>query len=118
MTQIGKTILFWIFLLSSCSPSSLVDLRYEGEAEVRKIAKELHAIETTEDLQKAIPRLKQRFNRLAKILVETRQFPKAEEMEVSCASEELFAELARIYEMPSGRELVERAQLDAIKLLR
>ncbi len=104
-------------LLISCGPSSIEDLRYEGEAQTRKLARDLRAIETKEELQKAVPKLKKRFNQIADLLVEARSFPK-EEGEPSAASEELFAELARLYEWPGGRELIESAQTEAVHRLR
>lgn len=116
--QIGKSIRFWIFLsLCSCGPSSFADLRYEGEAQTRKLAEELRTIETKEDLQKAVPKLRKRFNKIGDLLIEARGFSK-EEMEPSFASEQLFAELARLYEMPGGRELIESAQGEAIQKLK
>lgn len=152
----GNNIRFLIFLfLTSCAPTSLAELRSEGEAQTRKLVQELRAVESKEDLQEAIPRLKKQFNKLADLAVESRSFTHPgspsgsserglplhfvrrgeaaygrrggtdaspsvgrEESEPSMASEELFAELARLYEMPGGRELIEMAQRDAIHRLR
>ena len=75
------------------------------------------APESKEDLQKALPQLKERFNQIAELLIEVRKMPK-EELEPSLASEQLFAELARLYEMPGGREQIESAQKDAIQNLK
>jgi hypothetical protein len=117
MTQIGKISRFWIFLfLASCGPAALSDLRYEGEAQTKKLAEELRGLESKEDLQKAIPKLRKRFNKIADLLIEAREFQK-EESQPSFASEQLFAELARLYEMPGGRELIESAQLEAVQKL-
>lgn len=114
----GNCIRFSILIfLASCGPASLADLRYEGEAQTRKLAAELRTIESKEDLQKAIPKLKKRFNKIGELLIEARGFPK-EESEPSFASEQLFAELARLYEMPGGRELIESAQTEAIHQLK
>lgn len=118
MTRIGKTFRFWIFLfLVSCGPATLSDLRYEGEAQTQKLAEELRVIETKEELQKAVPTLRKRFNKIADILIEARGFQK-EEAGPSFASEQLFAELARLYEMPGGREWIENAQLEAVQKLK
>lgn len=117
-TQNGKLIRSWILIfLVSCGPATVADLRYEGEAQTRKLAADLRTIETKEDLQKAVPRLKKRFNKIADLLVEAREFPKLDS-EPSYASEQLFAELARLYEMPGGRELIESAQTEAIRRLK
>jgi hypothetical protein len=110
-------ILAILLLLSSCGPSSIEDLRWEARKETLKLASELRAIETREELQKALPRLKKRFNALADLVVDARRFP-TEEKEPTEASEELFAQLARLYEMPGGRELIETAQMDAIRRIK
>src|SRR5689334_1395727 len=47
-----KRFLFFL-LLAGCGPSSLADLRWEGEAETRRLAVELRAIENKEELQRA-----------------------------------------------------------------
>ena len=118
MTLNGKVIQFWtLLLLSSCGPSTFEDLRIEGEAQTRRLAEELQSIENKEDLQKALPKIKKRFNKLADVLVDVKKFPKKEDLESSFASEQLFIELARIYEMPGGRELVENSQKQAIRKL-
>ena len=117
MIQNGWSIrsLILIFLVS-CSPATLADLRSEGEAETRKLAAELRAIEKKEDLQKAVPRLKKQFLKLADLLVQARPYS-TEEASPTLASEELFIELARLYEIPGGRELIEFAQGEAIQRL-
>ena len=117
MTQIGRNIRSWILIfLVSCGPATVADLRCEGEAQTRKLAEELREIETKEELQRALPRLKKRFNKIAELLVEARKYS-TEEVEPSYASEQLFAELARLYEMSGGRELIETAQTEAVHRL-
>ncbi len=103
-------------LLASCSPSSIDDLRCEGEAETRKLAILLKTIDTKEELVRALPRIKKRYNKLADLLLLARNFQE-KGGESSLASEELFAELARLYEMPGGKELIESAQSEAIRKL-
>ncbi len=107
---------FFCLALVGCAPSSFDELRWEGEAETRKLAQELKAVDTKEDLAAALPRLKKRYNRIARLLIEARKFNDCSE-EPSAASEELFAELARLYEIPGGRELIETAQAEAITRL-
>jgi hypothetical protein len=109
------TIAIGFFLLTGCA--SFDDLRYEGELETRKLTAELRAVETKEDLQKAVPRLKKRFNKMADLLIAAREFS-CEERESSESSEELFIELARLYELAGGKELIESAQMDAIDRLK
>ncbi|MBX7067693.1 MAG: hypothetical protein K1X28_10745 [Parachlamydiales bacterium] len=105
-----------LVFLASCGPSTFDDLRFEGEAQTRLLAKELRSIESKEDLQKAIPRLRKRFNKIADLLIEAKKVP-CQEGDGSLASEELFAELARIYEMPGGREAIELAESQAVQRL-
>ena len=104
-------------LLVGCAPATLDDLRCQGEAETRKLVLELRAIETKEELQKAIPRLKKRFVKLADLLIDARAFPNEGALEPTAISEELFLELARLYEMPGGRELIESSQREAVRQL-
>lgn len=116
-TRIGKIALFWMCsFLASCAPSTLEDLRIEGEAQTRLLAAMLRKIETKEDLQKANSRLRKRFSQIADLLIEAKKFS-CPETEPSIASDELFVELARIYEMPGGREGIERAQAEAVQKL-
>ncbi|MES2274172.1 MAG: hypothetical protein V4487_08275 [Chlamydiota bacterium] len=115
-----KILLGLLILLAGCAPSSLRDLRYEGESETHKLAVELQKIETTEDLQKALPKLKKKFNKLAGLLIKVREFSKKnpdinETFLPSISGEELFVEMARIYEIPGGRELIESAQSEAVR---
>jgi len=115
MKKLGPILL--LLLLFSCSPSSLADLRYEWESQTKKLVEELRSIDSKEDLQSSVPKLKKQFNKLADLLLQARSFP-AEECEPTYASEELFAELARLYEMPGGRELIESSQAESIRRLR
>ncbi len=108
---------FILAALAGCAPSSYEELRWEGEAETRKLAAELKALDTKEELAAALPRIKKRYNRIASILAEARKFRDRTADEPSLASEELFAELARLYEIPGGRELIETAQTEAISRL-
>lgn len=114
---IGKNVLWWtLIFLASCGPATFDDLRFEGEAQIRLLAKELRSIETKEDLQRATVRLRKRYNKIADLLIEAKEYS-CEREEDSLASEELFLELARIYEMPGGREGIEFAQSQAVHRL-
>lgn len=111
----------WMILfvcLAGCSPTTLEDLRLEGEAETKKLTKELRAIETKEQLQKAKPKVKKRFDRIADVLIQVRKLPLDEtSFEPTEAGEALFVEMARLYEIPGGREILESAQNDAVRRL-
>ena len=114
----GRFIRYWMWIfLASCTPATLADLRAEGEAETKKLAAELREIENKEELQKAVPRLRKQFLKLANLLIEARGYPQ-EEGAPTLASEELFIELARLYEMPGGRDLIESAEREAVEHLK
>jgi hypothetical protein len=114
----GKSIPIWVLVfLASCGPASFRDIRLEGEAQTRKLAEELSAINTKEELQRAVPRLKKRFNQIAEVLLKARSVEK-EGIEPSFASEQLFAELARLYETAGCKEIIETAQSEAIVRLK
>lgn len=102
-----------LFSFCGCGLTTFADLRCEGEAQTKKLVKELRSIETKEELQKKLPSLRKRFNQIAELLIEAQKVP-YQECEPSAASEELFIELARLYEMPGGRELIETAQSQAV----
>ncbi len=116
--NLTKNCLLGLLFLYGCGPASFEDLRWEGEAQTKKLVEELRQIETKEDLQKAVPSLRRRFNQIADLLIKIREVPH-QETGPSLASEELFVELARLYEMPGGRELIESSQAQAaLKLQR
>jgi hypothetical protein len=110
-------LLILLFLVA-CSPTSIKDLRLEGEAETKKLAFELRKMETKEELIRAVPKLKKRFNRIADLLIQAHEFRKEEiSKEPTLASEELFIELARLYEIPGAKEVIEGAQKEAVSKL-
>jgi hypothetical protein len=88
-------------------------VRCEGEAQIRRLTAELRELHTKDEIQKSLPQLRKRFNQIADLLIEVRSFPK-EEGAMSDAGEELFLELARLYEIAGGRELIESAQNEAL----
>lgn len=112
-----RFVLILALFFLSCSPSQSTDLRKQGKSQIEKLVAELRKIETKEDLKRAVPRLKKNFNKLADLLVLTRQFPQDEEKPCQIG-EELFTELARLYEIPGARELIESSQAEAVHRLR
>lgn len=66
-----------------------------------------------------MPRLRKQYLRLAKLAVEARGLKErgADPLGPSPESDELFAEMARLYELPGGKELLVSAQSEALKLL-
>ena len=111
-------LLVTLLFLTGCAPSSISDLRVMGEAETLKLAKLLHKIDTKDDLQRNLPKVKKSYLRIAELMVQVREFHDAIDTEPSGASDQLFAELARLYEMPGCRELMESAQNEALVLLK
>ena len=113
-----KFFFFPLLLLVGCAPVSLEELRCEGEAAVKQLTLELKKLESHEDVQKASKRLKKHFNRIAELLIETRNFPyPSGELPEIPGAEELFAELARIYEIPGGRAAIESTQNEGVHRL-
>ena len=112
----SKYFIGCLLLLASCSPKSLDDLRVESDAEVKKIVAEMRRVDTKEELLKKAPLLKKRFTKLGMLLESARKLghhpvPPTE------ASEALFIEMARLYEIPGAREIIEEAESDAIRRL-
>src|SRR3990167_2773089 len=107
--------LLFLFLIG-CSPTTLNDLRSEAETEIKKLTIELRKMESKEDIQKGSKRLKKRFNRISDLLVKTRGIPRSVQPPL-LVGEELFAELARLYEIPGGREVIEATQRGAVRKL-
>ena len=107
--------------LFSCSPSSLEDFRYEGEARCRSLVKELQKIETREQLIRIAPVLKRHFEELVTLMIHAREFQEEHSDEEpgilasdKVASRLLEDELRRVYEIEGGREIMERAQQEAL----
>jgi hypothetical protein len=110
-----------LFLLCGCSPNSLEEFHREGEASCRLLITDLQKIENREQLLLAAPLLKKRFEGLIDLMIEAREFQEKKEAE---SSEEMFSEtstdlvleneLRRIYTIEGGREVIERAQQEAL----
>ncbi len=85
---------------------------------MQKLTEELKQIDTLEQLEAAIPHLKKRFNEIADVLIEIQKSPNTSFKPSTEVGDELFAQLARLYEIPGGKQLIERAQIDAIQKLK
>jgi len=114
-----KSLFLSLVFLAACAPANLDDLRCEADGEMKKLSAELRKLETSEDVQKASRRLKKHFNKIADLLAAAKHFPLAEAAikEGSAAGEELFSELARLYEIPGARAAIEAAQGEAVHRL-
>jgi hypothetical protein len=111
-----------IVLAAGCSPNSLEDFQHEGEAMNRALAKDIREIRTREELVKAIPRLKKRYEEFVDLIIAAKEYQQEhleeEPPEVNFSDlpngELLFWELKRIYAMEGGRESMEKAQREAL----
>ncbi len=108
----------FITLLCGCNPSSLEDFQHEGEALCKSIVLDLHKVRNREELAQTAPKLKKKFNGLVDLMIEARTYsrlhPEACALPPSATSEELLAELKRVYALEGGKEVVERAQREAL----
>ncbi|MBS0627688.1 MAG: hypothetical protein JSS09_05700 [Verrucomicrobia bacterium] len=114
-------VLFFLFTLFSCQPSSLEEFQFEGASRVRLLLEDLKIIETREDLAWAEPLLKEHFEKIADIAIEARLFQqKNPGFEVQFLqigqflSQSLLEEITRIYALEGGKECIERAQREAM----
>ncbi len=118
-----KRYYFLFLCFSACSSSSVEDFRCEGETQIRALTIELRQIHSRDELRAAIPRVRKKILKLSELLIDVREFLSTH-LDVdpspshSLAGDELFAELARLYEMPGGKELMETAQIEAIDRLK
>lgn len=94
------------------------DFQHEGEAICRDLTQELKKIQTREELVKAAPKLKEKFETLVDLIIEARKFQEMTEEEwaplESEANDSLVLELKRVYKLEAGRETVEKAQKEAL----
>lgn len=88
---------------------------------MRSLVHDLRTIKTKQDLINISPKLEQRFNELVDVMLKAEQL--RAEMGNSfnnqdfALSDELRVELLRIYQLPDGRELIERSQSSSLKKL-
>lgn len=112
-----------VFILSSCSPSTQEDFRYEGESIARSIATELSKVERREDLLKAAPKLQKLFDRLADVMIEARHLQLTEggdpiEEELGAGgysmSDQLKDQMIRVCKIEGGDKIMIQLQRDAL----
>lgn len=93
------------------------EVRAQAEFETKRLSEIMRPIESKEELQAALPKIKKRFNRIADLAVIVRSLQDKQIEDPSEAGDQLFMELARLYEIPGCRELIESAQTEAIQKL-
>jgi hypothetical protein len=100
----------------------LEEFREEGEAIARSIAKELQQIHSRNELIASSGRLQSLFNSLVKVAIAARNFqelhprsslPKGD----LTTSDQMRAELNRIYQIDGCREILEKCQEEALHSL-
>jgi hypothetical protein len=117
-----RIALILVLLLCSCSPNSSEEFKQEGVAYCRRLVIDLHKIENREQLLLAEPRLKKHFEALIDLMIEASEF---EQKKIESISTEtvfigngadflLEDQLRRIYAIEGGREVIERAQQEAL----
>jgi hypothetical protein len=110
-------------LLVGCAPS-VESCRRDAEATQLAMRRLLSEVQTQQQLKAALPKLRRHYLELARLMVAVEraydrdEWLYSEKME-SCSeiSEELRGELVRLYQLPNGRDLMEEAQEDALRLL-
>ena len=113
---------FLFLLFSSCSPNSSAEFVREGQARCEWLVKDLEKIENRQQLIEAEGQLKKHFESLVDLMIEAKEFQGShpEDSSLETASVEwgydleLENELRRIYAIEGGREMIEKAQHEAL----
>ncbi len=113
---------FVFFLAASCTSPSLQEYRKKAENASRFFQEELSYIQTREELVARLPKIQQYYEEIVDLLIEVHRFEKkqgedfiqaADERDF-LASEALMIEIERIYQLEGGKELMEKAQKEAL----
>ncbi len=115
----------FVLTLSACSPSSNEDFREVGRSINRSLIKELQGIHTHDDLLNKLPRLEKQFNRLSDVMISAKKFQAMQSgstylplsKEDHQISDQLRLELNRIFLISRGKEMIEKAQQQALDKL-
>lgn len=117
-----KLWLFALLCLTGCSSNSLEQYQYDGEALCKALVKELREIRTREELARELPRVKKGFEAITALIIEAKEYQRKHPGEEGSDpadfehpyAEELKEELTRLCMLEGGRELIERAQKEAL----
>lgn len=115
----------WMFalclVLLGCSPNSSYEFQREGKALCRTLANDLKKIESRQQLLQEESKLKKHFESLVSLMIEAKEFQQGTDSDLVMDSflegeedRELEAELRRIYAIEGGREVIERAEQEAL----
>lgn len=117
----GLLSVFFVLILCSCQPSSLEEFQMEGLAHAKLLLEDLRGIEEREDLARAEPVLKKRFEHLVDLMVMARAFEQKKTSQEGsllrddCTLSDLLKEeMQRVYSIEGGRECIERSQKEAM----
>lgn len=114
-------ILFlFIFTINSCSSTTLEDCREEAEGITHSLISEMQKIHSRPELIKRLPKLKKMFDKLVDVIIASHEIkarqPDAHLLAIDDRrlSDALRAEFIRLYSIEGGRDLIEKAQQDAL----
>lgn len=120
--RVFRILLF--FLLTGCGPQSLEDFKQEGQDILLSLVNELESIHTRDELLKAAPKLKDLFNKFVKITISAARLREKHHLDYleftkqdHELSEKLRMELNRLYQLEGGRDIIEKAQEEALHRL-
>lgn len=107
-----------VLMLWGCSPHSLNDFQREAEGQCKALVLELQKAQTREDLVKSEPKLRRLFDQLATLIIAAQKYQQQHLDEAPMLSnayeEPLLEEMMRLYRIEGGREIIERAQREAL----
>lgn len=114
-----------LLITVSCSSKSLDDFRQEGKAISENITSELRHVHTREDLVAIQMKLRRLFDELVDTIIEAKEFQQThpitelseQELADTSVSDELRAEMNRVYQIEGVRQLVEKCQEPALNRL-
>jgi hypothetical protein len=113
------------FFILGCGHQTYEDFREEGAAVTRSLIKELKKIHSRDDLILVTSKLEGLFLRLAKVILIAKKFQEQNPQlpfpalleKHHLLSDQLRGELNRIYRFEGGKEVLEKCQKPALKLL-
>lgn len=117
-----RFLFVFMALLVGCSPTSLEDFHYEGEAQCRALVEMMRNIRSRQELVQAKPKLKKHFEKIVDLMIEAREFQEMHAEELletphpceNKGSALLEEELQRLYAIEGGKEIIENAQQEAL----
>lgn len=113
-----KKIFLCLVILLGCNPNSYEDFQCEGDAYCLKMFNTLKAIQDRQQLLQAQPILKQHFEEMVNLIIAARRFQigslETKDSYPSFYSLRVKEELRRLYQIEGGREIIERAQKQAL----